>query len=87
MSDRALFVLPNAIVVEEPWHNSGSHIQYAQGLDTFAVERIRAHSSIIEGTTWEIYKEAQITEEEAIERVRLWNKDFPHLAVPPQATA
>lgn len=83
MSDRALFVLPDGIVVEEPWHISNSHIQYQQGLNAFAVERIRSGSDIVQGTTWEIYKEAYISEDEAIARVRAWNQSFPDLAVPP----
>lgn len=85
MSDRALIVLPNGITIEEPFRLQGSQMQYVNGASTYAIERIRAGSDPRQGTTWEIYKEAFISEDDALARVREWNRENPAFAVPPAA--
>jgi hypothetical protein len=85
MPTRAMFVLPgNAISVEEPFHQSGSHIQFQQGQNVYAVRRVRCATDVRTDMTYEVYADQEIADPDALERAARWNEEFPHLAVPPK---
>lgn len=85
MATRAMFVLPdNSIAIEDPFRESASMLQYTQGRNTYVMQRIRSITDSNSGMTYEIYREIDITEEEALKRARIWNERNPSNAVPPR---
>lgn len=83
MPVRAIFIFEGGEMVREPWHGSGSMIQYPDPPRQVPMRRLRTQSSVTEGMTYEVYAEPSIPEAEAMRRVRAWNQQFPSQAVPP----